>query len=180
MSRLSVFLLLLAALSGHSLPGAAQSTFKPPFGASWPVQDAPTAEEYKLTEEDFQQHYAANDTAAAIIHLYFTKRNKGLLLNQIFGTAGVAVSTVDRVQQQQQAPYGQTATAERAAWVMPALLATVPVAIGGLIYAANWSRIDCYRMLRRYKALGMRELTPAVRRHLPKSLGQVHDGKVSW
>ena len=144
------------------------------------MQDEPSSEEYKLTEDDFLQQYAANDTAAAIIHLYFTRRNKGLLITNIFATTGTAIATIDRVQQRpQQGPYGQT-TPERAGWVLPALTASIVPTLGGLLYAAGWSRISCYRLLRRYKALGLRELTPGVRRNLPAYLEKVHSGQVSW
>jgi hypothetical protein len=168
-------ILLLFLLLGFA--GTAYAQFN--SFSNWPSAEKPAAEDYKLSYEDFALRYGANDTARAIIDMYYQRFNGGRAIASIASgvtsTLGLIANAQADAQAQKNQPPGQVAqVGDRVypGWVYPVLGVGLPLTIFGFVKMATWNRLELYQVLRRYHQ--SHQLPPKVASRLTLALVKLH------
>ncbi|MCA8832624.1 hypothetical protein [Hymenobacter pini] len=139
-----LFLLLILA-------GAARAQ----LGEPGPMPEQPAPYEFRLTEASFEEAYGFNDTARAVIRLYYSKWNTGRRIMQFAGYPVPLVSAVGR-------HMGETTTSSGVIvpnagtyyydpWVAPVAFSLLGVSAFGLGKATAWNRRQLYTAIRQYR-----------------------------
>jgi hypothetical protein len=133
-------------------------------GAHLPSNPKPQPQEYKLEETDFLYRYGASDTAAALIHMYFRKRNSGhWIFISSLAPLGVALTGQKREQQIGGPNNGSVTTTDKP-YVAPFTYMALGLEFFGAIKALAWNRQTLYRDLLNYQQT--HKLSPSMRRRL--------------
>ena len=156
MLKKSTLLFFLASLL-IARPGRAQSSAET-------MTEHPGKSDYKLSRAGFEDAYAFNDTARAIIRMYYAKWRSGLNIMR-FAAVPVPVATiVGRHYEPNPATYGVTPNYNAYyydSWVAPLAFSLLGVSAFGMIRAVNNGRDQLYQVIRQYHAT--RRLPLAVR-----------------
>lgn len=126
-------------------------------GASWgqatqiPLEADPPSGAFRLSEDAFLDTYGFNDTARAIIRLYYAKWTAGKLIMYIAGTPASAVTALGR--HYEPGPYGAGVNYNAYyydPWVGPVVSTLLAGTIFGLVKATKWNRRQLYQAIRSY------------------------------
>jgi hypothetical protein len=150
-------LLLLLALSLIARPGRAQSLAET-------MVEHPAKSDYKLSRAGFEDAYAFNDTARAIIHMYYAKWRNGLKIMRFAAIPVPVVTVIGRHYEPNPATYGVTPNYNAYyydSWVPATAFSLLGVSAFGVIRAVNNGRDQLYQVIRQYHTT--RRLPPAVR-----------------
>jgi hypothetical protein len=151
-------LLLLLALLPITWPGRAQS-----LAAT--MTEHPSKPDYKLSRAGFEDAYAFNDTARAIIRMYYAKWNTGRNIMRFAGIPVPVVTIIGRHYEPNPATYGATPNYNAYyydSWVAPTAFSLLGISVFGMIRTASNGRDQLYQVIRQYHAT--RQLPPAVHR----------------
>ena len=151
-------LLLLLALLLVTWPGRAQS-----LAAT--MTEHPSKPDYKLSRAGFEDAYAFNDTARAIIRMYYAKWNTGRNIMRFAGIPVPVVTIIGRHYEPNPATYGATPNYNAYyydSWVAPTAFSLLGISVFGMIRAASNGRDQLYQVIRQYHAT--RQLPLAVHR----------------
>jgi hypothetical protein len=148
------FLLLLLTIAR---PGKAQFT-----AAS--MVEHPQKSEYKLSRETFEEAYAFNDTARAIIRLYYAKWNTGRNIMRFAAIPVPIVAIAGRHYEPNPATYGASPNYNAYyydSWVAPTAFSLLGVSVFGMVWAISNGRDQLYQVIRHYHAT--RKLPESIR-----------------
>ena len=151
------FFLLVVLLAAQ--PGRAQSSVQA-------MTEHPMPGEFKLSEGAFEDAYAFNDTARALIRMRYSKRNTGLNIARLVLIPAPILGLIGRHKEPTVSVVGNTVTISPNSyyydpWVAPAVYSLLGVSLGGLILAGNHGRDKLYEEVRQYRAT--RRLPASVR-----------------
>jgi hypothetical protein len=108
--------------------------------------------DFKVSRGAYLDYYGYNDTARAIINMYFTKR-KG---TKIIAYSNLGFLTLIRVAgQEETSPLDPNADVKYKPWVVPAVVAAGSVAIFSLIRADAWSLRSLVKTIYTYERSGV-------------------------
>lgn len=116
-----------------------------------PLVADPPASYFRLTEDAFTATYGFNDTARAIIRLYYAKWETGKRIMYIAGAPASLVTALGR--HYEAGPYGagvNYASYYYDPWVAPVVSTLLAGTIFGFIKATKWNRRQLYEAIRRY------------------------------
>jgi hypothetical protein len=150
-------LLFLFALLIIARPGKAQSS-------AATMTEHPSKSEYKLSRAGFEDAYAFNDTARAIIRLYYAKWNTGRNIMRAAAIPVPVATIVGRHYEPNPATYGASPNYNAYyydSWVAPVAFSLLGVSVFGMICAVNNGRDQLYQVIRQYHAT--RRLPAAIR-----------------
>ncbi|GAB3870250.1 hypothetical protein GCM10028824_18660 [Hymenobacter segetis] len=142
-TRLFLFALLIIARPGQSQSPAATMT------------EHPDKSEYKLSRAGFEDAYAFNDTARAIIRMYYAKWNTGRNIMRFAAIPVPVVSLVGRHYEPNPATYGVTPNYNAYyydSWVAPTAFSLLGISAFGMIRAVSNGRDQLYQVIRQYRA----------------------------
>ena len=120
------------------------------------MPEQPMPGEYKLSREAFEDAYAFNDTARAIIRMRYSKRNTGLNIARWAPVPVPLLALIGRHQNPTVTVTNTTVTVSPNSyyydsWVYPMAYSFLGGSLAGLILAANHSREQLYREVRQYR-----------------------------
>jgi hypothetical protein len=141
-------LLPLLALLIMARPGRAQSP-------AATMTEHPDKSEYKLSRAGFEDAYAFNDTARAIIRMYYAKWNTGRNIMRFAAIPVPVVTVVGRHYEPNPATYGVTPNYNAYyydSWVAPMAFSLLGVSVFGMVRAINNGRDQLYQTIRQYDA----------------------------
>jgi hypothetical protein len=129
------------------------------------MNDNPQPGEFRLSEEEFGSTYGFNDTAQAVIRLYYRKWNAGRRIMYIAGIPAGPVVAVGR--HYETGPYGVGVNYQKYyydPWVAPVTYSLLAGSAFGLIKATKWNRRHLYQAIRAYRATHRlpAQVTPAL------------------
>ena len=139
-------LLFLLALLIIARPGRAQSSAST-------MTEHPEKSQYKLSRAGFEDAYAFNDTARAIIRMYYAKWNTGRNIMRFAAIPVPIVTIVGRHYEPNPATYGVTPNYNAYyydSWVAPTAFSLLGVSVFGMIRAVNNGRDQLYQAIRQY------------------------------
>ena len=144
------FALYSGVLLANLSPAQAQNTLVQAMA------EQPMPGEYKLTREAFEDAYAFNDTARAIIRMRYAKRNTGLNIARWAPLPVPLLALIGRHQNPTVTVTNTTVTVSPNSyyydsWVAPTAFSLLGVSLAGLILAGNHSREQLYREVRQYR-----------------------------
>lgn len=151
----TLFLLLLLLIATRS--GWAQSSADV-------MTEHPSKDQYKLSRAGFEDAYAFNDTARAIIRLYYAKWKTGRSIMRFAAIPVPVITAVGRHYEPNPATYGASPNYNAYyydSWVAPMAYSLLGVSAFGVIRAVNNGRDQLYQVIRQYHAT--RRLPAAVR-----------------
>ncbi|MDO7846616.1 hypothetical protein Q5H92_09630 [Hymenobacter sp. M29] len=150
-------LLLLFSLLAMGRPGHAQTP-------AATMTEHPDKSDYKLSRAGFEDAYAFNDTARAIIRMYYAKWNSGRKIMRFAAIPVPVVTLVGRHYEPNPATYGASPNYNAYyydSWVAPTAFSLLGVSAFGVIRAVSNGRDQLYQVIRQYRAT--RRLPPSVR-----------------
>jgi hypothetical protein len=108
--------------------------------------------EFKLTKNAHLEQYGFNDTARAVINLYFTKR-KG---TQVLAYSNLGFLAVIRAAgQEEKSPLDPSSEVSYKPWVIPALVVAGGVAVSSFVRLDVWSLKSLMKALYTYEKTGV-------------------------
>ncbi|CAA9289025.1 MAG: hypothetical protein AVDCRST_MAG56-4527 [uncultured Cytophagales bacterium] len=120
-----------------------------------------STESYKLPKSELMARYAFNDTARALVNLYFERHAEG----RIFSGVTLATTALVHAAGKEEPPLGQDyATITYKPWTYPALGVAVISCIAGFVHQSNFDRKSLVEKLIEYE--GTRGLDKKTRRKL--------------
>ena len=130
------------------------------------MAEHPMSGEYRLSEGAFEDAYAFNDTARAIIRMRYSKRNTGLNIMRIAAIPVPLVALIGRHKNPTVTVTSSTVTIDPNSyyydsWVAPTAFSLLGVSLAGLILSANHGREQLYQEIRQYRTT--RRLPASVR-----------------
>ena len=158
MPKISTLLLLWLLLLGAS-QARAQSSVQT-------MAEHPMPGEFKLSEGAFEDAYAFNDTARAIIRMRYSKRNTGLNIMRFAVIPVPLLALIGRHKNPTVTVTSTTVTIDPNSyyydsWVSPTAFSLLGVSLAGLILSANHGREQLYQEIRQYHTT--RRLPASVR-----------------
>lgn len=152
------FLVLTCLVLGASGGACAQ-------GLLSTMNDHPQPGEFRLSEEEFGNTYGFNDTARAVIRLYYHKWNTGRRIMYIVGIPAAPITAVGR--HYDTGPYGVAPNYQSYyydPWVAPVVYSLLAGSAFGLIKATKWNRRQLYQAIRTYHTTHKlpAQVTPAL------------------
>lgn len=150
MKKLYLFALYSGVLLANAGPVRAQNMLVQT------MSEQPMPGEYKLTREAFEDAYAFNDTARAIIRMRYAKRNTGLNIARWVLVPVPLLALAGRHQNPTVSVTSTTVTVSPNSyyydsWVAPMAYSFLGASLAGLILAGNHSREQLYREVRQYR-----------------------------
>lgn len=140
---------VLAALNLASAPDARAQD------AAAAMTAQPATGDYRISETEFERTYGFNDTARAIIHLYYAKWNTGRNIAQFAGAPGSLAVALGRHYDTYPNSYGTVPDYGKYyydPWVAPVVYSSLAAVVFGLIKAGRHSRRNLYDAIRQYRA----------------------------
>lgn len=128
------------------------------------MTEHPATSDYRLSRAGFEDAYGFNDTARAIIRLYYGKWNTGRHIMQFAGAPVPLVAVLGRHYEPDPRTYGAAPNYSAyyyEPWVAPVVYSLLGVSAFGFIKATVFNRRQLYTAIRQYRAT--RRLPPAVR-----------------
>lgn len=128
------------------------------------MTEHPTKPDYKLSRAGFEDAYAFNDTARAIIRMYYAKWRTGLRIMRCAAIPVPVATAVGRHYEPNPATYGITPNYNAYyydSWVAPTAFSLLGVSVFGMVRAINNGRDQLYQVIRQYRAT--RQLPLSVR-----------------
>lgn len=119
------------------------------------MTDNPATSDYRLSKASFEDVYAFNDTARAIIRLYYSKWNIGRNIMRFAGAPVPVIAAVGRHYEPDPRTYGVTPNYNKYyydPWVAPMAYSLLGVSAFGLIKATTYNRRQLYTVIRQYRA----------------------------
>ena len=116
------------------------------------MQENPPTSAFRLSEDAFLTTYGFNDTARAIIKLYYRKWGAGKRIIYIAGLPASAVTAVGR--HYDMGPYGVTPNYNSYTydpWVAPVISTLLAGSVYGFIKATKWNRRQLYQAIHAYQ-----------------------------
>ncbi|MCC3153896.1 hypothetical protein Q3A66_13290 [Hymenobacter sp. BT770] len=127
------------------------------------MTEHPSKDQYKLSRAGFEDAYAFNDTARAIIRLYYAKWKTGRNIMRFAAIPVPVITAVGRQYEPNPATYGASPNYNAYyydSWVAPMAFSLLGVSAFGVIRAVNNGRDQLYQVIRQYHAT--RRLPAAV------------------
>ena len=155
LKKSTLFLLLFLLISVR--PGRAQSS-------AATMTEHPSKDQYKLSRAGFEDAYAFNDTARAIIRLYYAKWNTGRNIMRVAAIPVPVITAIGRHYEPNPATYGASPNYNAYyydSWVAPMAFSLLGISAFGMICAINNGRDQLYQVIRQYHTT--RRLPTAVR-----------------
>ncbi|WP_139924415.1 hypothetical protein [Hymenobacter sp. DG01] len=123
--------------------------------------------EYRLTVRGFEETYGFNDTARAVIRLYFAKWKTGLRIMQFAGAPVPIVSVLGKHYNPDPRTGGVAPNYSSYyydPWVAPVAFSLLGVSAFGFGKTTVWNRKQLYHTIRQYRASRQlpRQVTPAL------------------
>lgn len=150
----------LAGVAG--LPAARAQTAATTAAA---MTENPSPYEFRLSELGFEETYGFNDTARAVIRLYYAKWKTGRQIMQFVGAPAPVVSVLGRHYRADPATGAvPNSSYYYDPWVAPVAYSLLGGSAFGLIKATVWNRRQLYRTIRQYRATHQlpKQVTPAL------------------
>jgi hypothetical protein len=119
------------------------------------MTDNPATSDYRLSRAGFEDAYAFNDTARAIIRLYYSKWNTGRNIMRFAGAPVPVITAVGRHYEPDPRTYGVAPDYSKYyydPWVAPMAYSLLGVSVFGLIKATTYNRRQLYTTIRQYRA----------------------------
>lgn len=127
------------------------------------MTDHPATSEYRLSAGGFQDAYGFNDTARAVINLYYAKWKTGLKIMRYAGYPVPVVGVLGRHYEPNPATYGASPNYSKYyydPWVAPVAYSLLGISAFGFIKATRYNRRALYAVIHQYRAT--RRLPPSV------------------
>ncbi|MFD2718285.1 hypothetical protein ACFST9_06135 [Hymenobacter monticola] len=115
----------------------------------------PSTDAYRLTERGFDDAYGFNDTARAVIHLFYAKWKTGKKIMQYAGVPVPVVSVVGKHYNPDPRTYNVAPNYSSYyydPWVAPVAFSLLGVSAFGFGKATKWNRRQLYAAIRTYRA----------------------------
>lgn len=124
----------------------------------------PVPSDYRFSRAGFEDAYAFNDTARAIIRLYYAKWTTGLRIMKYTGYPVPVITAVGRHYEPDPRTYNVAPNYSKYyydPWVAPVAFSMLGVSTFGFIKATSYNRRALYKTIREYRAT--RRLPAGVR-----------------
>ena len=128
------------------------------------MTEHPAPGDYRLSAAGFQDAYGFNDTARAVINLYYAKWKTGLKIMRYAGYPVPVATALGRHYEPDPRTYGVAPNYSKYyydPWVAPVAFSLLGVSAFGFIKATLFNRRALYEVIRQYRAT--RRLPAAVR-----------------
>ncbi|RPD46989.1 hypothetical protein DNI29_12580 [Hymenobacter sediminis] len=127
----------------------------------------PAPYEYRLSELGFEETYGFNDTARAVIRLYYAKWKTGLRIMQFSGAPVPIVSVLGKHYNPDPRTGGVAPNYNSYyydPWVAPVAFSLLGVSAFGFGKTTAWNRRQLYHTIRQYRASHQlpKQVTPAL------------------
>ncbi|UOQ76080.1 hypothetical protein MUN84_15915 [Hymenobacter sp. 5516J-16] len=131
------------------------------------MTDKPGQYEYRLSELGFEETFGFNDTARAVIRLYYAKWKTGRQIMQFAGAPIPIVSVLGKHYNPDPRTGGVAPNYSSYyydPWVAPVAYSLLGVSAFGLVKATVWNRKQLYHTIRQYRASRQlpSQVTPAL------------------
>lgn len=117
--------------------------------------EQPAKSDYRLSAASFEDAYGFNDTARAIIRLYYSRLKSGRQIMQFAGAPVPVVAALGRHYEPDPRTYNAAPNYSKYyydPWVPPVAYGLLAVSLFGAIRAISHNRSTLYGLIRRYQA----------------------------
>ncbi|OGX83852.1 hypothetical protein BEN48_03565 [Hymenobacter glacialis] len=167
---------ILIALTGLGLAGASAARGQDAAAA---MMEHPATSDYRLSARGFEDAYGFNDTARAVIQLYYARWNTGLKIMKYAGYPVPVATALGRHYEPDPRTYGAAPNYSKYyydPWVAPVAFSLLGISTFGFIKATTYNRRQLYTVIRQYRAtrrLPASVPTAALRPYLQVLLGEM-------
>ncbi|WP_152559977.1 hypothetical protein [Hymenobacter sp. IS2118] len=140
------------ALTGLCLAGAPAARGQDAAAA---MMAQPATSDYRLSERGFEDAYGFNDTARAVIQLYYARWKTGLTIMKYAGYPVPVATALGRHYEPNPRTYGASPNYSKYyydSWVAPVVFSLLGVSTFGFIKATIYNRRQLYTVIRQYRA----------------------------